>query len=45
MYLSKDIKKKIFKDNSKSDTDTGSAEAQIALFTYCLLYTSDAADE
>ena len=40
MYLSKDIKKKIFKDNSKSDTDTGSAEAQIALFTYRINHLS-----
>ena len=40
MYLSKDIKKKIFKDNSKSDADTGSAEAQIALFTYRINHLS-----
>ena len=40
MYLSKDIKKKIFKDNSKSDTATGSAEAQIALFTYRINHLS-----
>ena len=40
MYLSKDIKKKIFKDNSKLDTDTGSAEDQIALFTYRINHLS-----
>ena len=33
MYLSKENKKKIFKEHGKSDTDTGSAEGQIALFT------------
>ena len=33
MYLSKENKKKIFKEHGKSDVDTGSAEAQIALFT------------
>mgnify|MGYP001250476715 FL=1 len=33
MYLSKENKKEIFKKHGKSDTDTGSAEGQIALFT------------
>ena len=33
MYLSKENKKKIFKEHGKSDVDTGSAEGQIALFT------------
>ena len=33
MYLSKENKKEIFKEHGKSDTDTGSAEGQIALFT------------
>tara|TARA_X000000368_G_C22428657_1_gene449393 strand:- start:144 stop:413 length:270 start_codon:yes stop_codon:yes gene_type:complete len=33
MYLSKENKKEIFKEYGKSDTDTGSAEGQIALFT------------
>lgn len=35
MYLSKEFKKNIFKNNSLSqkDTDTGSSEAQVALFT------------
>ena len=32
-YLSKENKKEIFKEHGKSDTDTGSAEGQIALFT------------
>jgi small subunit ribosomal protein S15 len=33
MYLSKQKKKEIFKEHGKSDSDTGSAEGQIALFT------------
>ena len=33
MYLTKENKKKIFKEHGKSDTDTGSSEGQIALFT------------
>ena len=33
MYLSKENKKEIFKTHGKSDSDTGSAEGQIALFT------------
>ena len=33
MYLSKENKKEIFKEHGKSDTDTGSAEGQIALYT------------
>ena len=53
MYLDKEEKQKIFKDHGrlKKNNDTGSAESQIALFTYrikhltdhlrtCLLYTS-----
>ena len=33
MYLTKENKKEIFKDHGKSESDTGSAEGQIALFT------------
>ncbi len=33
MYLSKENKKEIFKNHGKSESDTGSAEGQIALFT------------
>ena len=33
MYLSKENKKEIFKKHGKSESDTGSAERQIALFT------------
>jgi len=34
MYLSQEAKEKIFEKHGKSKTDTGSAEGQIALFTY-----------
>ncbi len=34
MYLTKEVKKEIFAKHGKSDTDTGSAEGQIALFTH-----------
>ena len=34
MYLTKEIKKKIFKNFGKSDKDTGSTESQIALFSH-----------
>jgi small subunit ribosomal protein S15 len=34
MYLSPEEKGKIFKKHVKSNKDTGSAEGQIALFTY-----------
>lgn len=34
MYLSTEEKKEIFKKYGKSENDTGSAEGQIALFTY-----------
>ncbi len=34
MYLSQEEKGKIFKKHGKSNKDTGSAEGQIALFTY-----------
>jgi small subunit ribosomal protein S15 len=34
MYLASEKKKEIFKSFGKSETNTGSAESQIALFTY-----------
>ena len=34
MYLSTEEKKEIFEKYGKSSSDTGSAEGQIALFTY-----------
>ncbi len=33
MYLTKEVKEEIFAKHGKSKTDTGTAEAQIALFT------------
>lgn len=33
-YLTAEKKQEIFKDHGKSNTDTGSAESQIALFSY-----------
>ncbi len=33
MYIDQEKKKEIFKTYGKSDTDTGSSESQIALFT------------
>ena len=34
MYLTSDVKKKFFAEHGKSESDTGSPEGQIALFTY-----------
>jgi small subunit ribosomal protein S15 len=34
MYLSTEVKKEIFKKHGGSETNTGSAEGQIALFTH-----------
>lgn len=34
MYLNPEIKKKIFKEHGGSETDTGSPESQVALFTH-----------
>jgi small subunit ribosomal protein S15 len=34
MYLTPETKQEIFKKHGKSEKDTGSAEGQIALFTY-----------
>lgn len=34
MYLTKEKKAEIFKNHGKSETNTGSAEGQIALFTF-----------
>ncbi len=34
MYLTPEIKKELFKKHGKSENDTGTAEGQIALFTY-----------
>ena len=34
MYLTAEVKKEIFKKHGSGDTDTGSAEGQIALFSH-----------
>ena len=34
MYLTAEIKQEIFAKHGKSNTDTGSSEGQIALFSY-----------
>ena len=41
MYLTPEIKKDFFKENGKSDADTGSAEGQIALFTYRIKHLTE----
>ncbi len=41
MYLSAEKKKEIFKEYGKSEFDTGSAEGQIALFTYRIKHLTD----
>ncbi len=41
MYLAKERKEEIFETHGKSKTDTGSAEGQIALFTYRISHLSD----
>jgi len=41
MYLSKEKKEEIFGQYGKSATDTGSAESQIALFTYRIKHLTE----
>ena len=41
MYLDQAKKKEIFAEYGKSATDTGSAEAQIALFTYRIKHLTE----
>lgn len=40
MYLTTEKKKEIFAKHGKSDTDTGSSEGQIALFTFRINHLS-----
>ena len=40
MYLTKDVKEKLFAKHGKSKNDSGSAEAQIALFSYRINHLS-----
>ena len=41
MYLTTEIKKEIFEKYGNSATDTGSAEGQIALFTFRIKHLSE----
>ncbi|MEP1095984.1 MAG: 30S ribosomal protein S15 [Cyclobacteriaceae bacterium] len=41
MYLTKEKKIEFFKEHGKSDADTGSSEAQIALFTHRINHLTD----
>ena len=41
MYLAKEKKQEIFGQYGKSTTDTGSAESQIALFTYRIKHLTE----
>ena len=41
MYLTKKIKEDIFKKHGKEAKNTGSAEGQIALFTYRINHLTD----
>ncbi|WP_324309983.1 30S ribosomal protein S15 [Xanthomarina sp.] len=40
MYLSKEVKEEIFAKHGKGKNDTGTAEGQIALFTYRINHLS-----
>jgi len=41
MYLSQEVKKEIFKKHGKSEQDTGSAEGQVALFTFRIAHLTE----
>ncbi len=41
MYLTKEKKIEFFKEHGKSEADTGSTEAQIALFTHRINHLTD----
>ncbi len=41
MYLSSEKKQEIFKAHGKSEKDTGSAEGQVALFTYRIAHLTE----
>jgi len=41
MYLSTETKKELFKEYGKSEFDTGSAEGQVALFTYRIKHLTE----
>ena len=41
MYLTKEMKQEIFAQYGKSESNTGSAESQIALFTYRIQHLTE----
>lgn len=41
MYIAAEVKKSTFKEFGKSEFDTGSTEAQIALFTYRIKHLTE----
>lgn len=41
MYLSTEVKQKIFEDYGKSQVDTGSPESQVALFTHRIKHLTE----
>jgi small subunit ribosomal protein S15 len=41
MYLSTETKKELFKEYGKSEFDTGSAEGQVALFTFRIKHLTE----
>ena len=41
MYLSKEVKQEIFEKYGKSNSDTGSAESQIALFSHRISHLTE----
>jgi len=41
MYLTTELKQNFFKEHGKSEFDTGSAEGQIALFTYRIKHLTE----
>jgi small subunit ribosomal protein S15 len=41
MYLTTETKKEIFKKHGKSESDTGSAEGQVALFTHRIQHLTE----
>jgi len=41
MYLNTEVKKEIFKKHGGAETNTGSAEGQVALFTYRIAHLTE----
>ncbi len=41
MYLTTEVKKEIFSKHGKSETNTGSVESQVALFTHRILHLTE----